>query len=161
MRGNRSVAVVVIAALIASTLIVLLQGAGASAGLTQLQYSGAVAYTPLPKGVLTNADLAFTPLSNTQLSKVRVSTSQAVSDAEKESPSTKYSSVTLTSLGGATDLSTIVPDWSGSKSWIPAPVPSYVVAIDGVFESLGGFAHKMIAVVNAENGRVSETILYN
>lgn len=75
--------------------------------------------------------------------------------------------MTFESLGGYIDANSIVPDWVGSKSWIPKALPAYIVRISGVqIASLGprGGAVKNRSwnvIVNATDGRVVSAITYD
>jgi hypothetical protein len=124
-------------------------------------------YARPPTLLLSDGELRFQQLDVAQLLRVRISPTEAVHVALTQYGQGRGSRVTFESLGGYIDANSIVPDWVGSKSWIPKALPAYIVRISGVqIASLGprGGAVKNRSwnvIVNATDGRVVSAITYD
>jgi hypothetical protein len=125
------------------------------------------AYVRPPKLLLVDDEIQFGPLDTAQLSKVRVTPSEAVRVANSEYGRQPGSRVTFESLGGYVDANDIVHDWVGTRSWVPKAQPAYLVRISGVQipmdGPIGGIAKNRSwnVLVNALNGRVISAMTYN
>ncbi len=120
-------------------------------------------YRPLPPGVLAGGDIMFTRLAASRLSAVRVTPADAVRIATSEFGGGHGSRVVLVSLGGYVDKSQIVRDWVGTRSFIPTPVPSYVVRIREPFVVTvePSKNHFWNVIVSATSGHVISAFSYD
>jgi len=125
------------------------------------------AYVRPPKLLLVDDEIRFGRLDRAQLSKVRITPSQAVRVANSEYGRQRGSRVTFESLGGYVDANAIVHDWVGTTSWVPKALPAYIVRISGVQISTdgptGGIAKNRSwnVLVNAVNGKIISAMTYN
>jgi hypothetical protein len=170
VRQNRIIVIVAIVTVLASTLIVLLQGGeGKNTDAAQQGSTTSATYVVLPRSLTLAGDFSFRPLRRSQFSAVRITTPRAIQLASRaasvRSGSLSSSSKVTVSLGSFINKEEIVTDWIGTKSLIPKAVPVYVVMISGLhFESLGpggGVNHEYDVVVNASNGEVLEELTYH
>ena len=126
-------------------------------------YSGA--YKPLPKDMLVFGEITFTRLPASQLSRVHVTPSNAARIAKVEYGSMEPWRVVFESLGGYVNNTEIIHDWIGTKSFVPKPVPAYIVRIAGVpIASLGpggAVDHYWNVTVNAITGTVMGSFTYD
>jgi hypothetical protein len=111
--------------------------------------------------------MRFTRLTNTQLLAVRVTPARAAHIASAQYGNGRRSRVVFESLGGYVDNDQIIPDWVGTKSWIPKALPAYVVRIGGDdIDSLGPTAEKNLnhfwnVIVNAATGKIVSATSYD
>ena len=124
-------------------------------------------YERPPKLLLADDEFRFTRLNGAQLSKVRVTPTEAILVAISMYGRDPRSRVTFVSLGGYVDASQIVPDWVGTTSWVPKALPAYIVRISGLQIVLDG-PHGDVAknrsenvIVNAIDGRIVSTMTYD
>ncbi len=121
------------------------------------------AFKPAPKGLLVNGEMMFTRLHDSQLSRVHVTPSDAARIAETQYSFGHGSRVVFESLGGFVDKSQIIPDWVGTRSWIPKAVPSYIVRIYNVHvETVDPSTnHFWNVIVNAASGKIVVAFTYD
>jgi hypothetical protein len=131
------------------------------------QYVCAYVFKPAPKDLLVDGEIDFQRLGESNLSKVRINPEQARSIADGPYSRDTRSRVVFESLGGYIDKNDIVHDWVGTKSWVPAPVPAYIVRIsDLAIQSDGPLPVGILnrsenVIVNAVSGKIVAEITYN
>ena len=127
----------------------------------------AYVFKPAPKKLLVDGEIEFSALSESNLSKVRITPERARSIAYAPYSRDRSSRVVFESLGGYIDKNQIVHDWVGSRSWVPQAVPVYIVRIAGLEISSAGprpFApkhHFENVIVNAASGKIIVEITYD
>jgi hypothetical protein len=130
---------------------------------TKTLYSGW--FKPLPKNVLVVGEISFTRLSDSQLSQVQVTPLQASRIAMAEYGRHQRWRVVIESLGGYVNKNDIVHDWIGTTSFIPKPVPAYLIRITGApIVTLGldrAPNHYWNIIVNAITGKVVSSFTYD
>jgi hypothetical protein len=67
------------------------------------------------------------------------------------------------SLGGYIDKNQIIQDWVGKKSWVPKPIPSYVVRIygDHLVTAEPSSNHFWNVIVGAVSGKIIAAFTYD
>jgi hypothetical protein len=80
---------------------------------------------------LTNDGILFTRLSDSQLSRVRVSPRDAAREAIEGYELSGRPRVVFESLCGYVDRSEIIHDWVGTRSWVPKAIPAFFLRIHG------------------------------
>jgi hypothetical protein len=120
------------------------------------------AYRAPSKDLIVNLEMRFTRLSDSQLAKVRISPERAVRIASAPYGRIR-SRVVFESLGGYVDDNQIVPDWVGTTSWVPKPLPSYLVRIylAQVVTVDPSHNHYWNVTVNATNGKLVSSTSYD
>jgi hypothetical protein len=121
------------------------------------------------KSLLVNCEIRFSRLSDSQLSKVRITPDEAAHVTLSQYGQGRRSRVVFESLGGYVDDNAIVPDWVGTKSWIPRALPAYLVRIGGDhIDSLGPTPgslrvanHFWNVIVNAATGKIVSATTYD
>lgn len=117
------------------------------------------------KSLLVNCEIRFSRLSDSQLSEVRITPGEAAHVASSQYGQGRRSRVVFESLGGYVDDNEIVPDWVGTKSWIPKALPAYLVRIGGDdIDSLGPTKvvnHFWNVIVNAATGKIVSATTYD
>ena len=158
---RRIYSLIPIAVLIASTTVVAVLSASSSS-------SGDLrsAYRPLPRAILVNGQLTFSRLDDSQLARVRISPEEAVRIVKDDNGTKEPWRVVFESLGGYVNDLQIIHDWVGTTSFVPKPVPTYIVRITGVpIYSLGpgpdAVNHYWNVILNAVTGRVIESFSYD
>jgi len=121
------------------------------------------AFRPAPKSLLVNGDMMFTRLHDSQLSRVRLTHSDAARIAEAQYGIGHGSRVVFESLGGFVDKSRIIHDWVGTRPWIPKAVPSYIVRIYEVHVATvdPSTNHFWNVIVNATSGKIVVAFTYD
>lgn len=123
------------------------------------------AYVPAPKQLLVDAEIRFSQLPNSRLRHVRVMPTAAKRIAVTSVRGEGHPRVTFESLGGYIDANEIIPDWVGTKSWIPKATPAYLVRMTGLrVPTLGptdGFVHKETVIIDAVTGVIEGTTAYD
>jgi hypothetical protein len=107
--------------------------------------------------------MEFKRLNTSNLSLVRITPADARHIADVQYGHDHGSRIVFESLGGYIDKTQIIQDWVGKKSWVPKPIPSYVVRIYG--------AHLVTAepsanrywnvIVSAVSGKIISATTYN
>jgi hypothetical protein len=120
------------------------------------------AFSPVPKSVLENGEIEFTPLAASMLSRVRISPQRAEHIADSQYGGAKSSRVVFESLGGYIDKDQIIPDWAGTTSYVPRALPSYIVRIhdDAIVTVDPSRSHFWNVIVNAANGKIVSAFSY-
>lgn len=158
-RTIASIALVAAAAI--SVLVIGFAGSNSANVPTQLRN----AYVAPPRQLLADSEIRFARLPATRLNEVRIMPNVAARIAMKPVRGVGHPRVAFESLGGYVDESRIIPDWVGTKSWVPKAVPAYLVRLTGVnIEPLGpangGVIHNEIVIVNAITGELEGTTIY-
>jgi len=140
----------------------ILTGTGSASSLSPYRN----AYVLVPKIMLEDGEILFTRLTNSQLTRVRVTPAEAARIAKVRAGAGSHSRVVFESLGGYVDKNQIIHDWVGTKSFIPKALPAYIVRVSGVIiPSLGPVGgvggHFWNVIVNATNGRTICLFSYN
>jgi len=119
-------------------------------------------FKPLPRTLLTDDEIEFRRLDTAQLSLVRITPAQAARSAQAQYGGGR-SRIIFESLGGYIDKTRIVPDWVGTRSWVPKAIPSYLVRIydDQVVTVDPSRNHYWNVLVNAVNGKNISAITYD
>jgi hypothetical protein len=117
----------------------------------------------VPRSVLNDGEIEFTALNASMLSHVRISPQRAEYIADAQYGGAKRSRVVFESLGGYIDKNEIIPDWVGSKSYVPKALPSYIVRIydDWIVTVDPSRNHYWNVVVNAKNGKIVSAFTFN
>jgi len=127
----------------------------------------AYVFKPAPRNLLVDGEIEFRALSESNLSKVRITPEQARRVADAPYSRDHRSRIVYESLGGYIDKNEIVQDWVGTRSWIPTAVPAYIVRVSGLeIESDGPGPvavdnHSENVIVNAVSGKIVADITYN
>jgi hypothetical protein len=130
------------------------------------QYVCAYVFEPAPKNLLVDGEIEFKYLGVSNFSKVRITPEQARRIADAPYSRDHRSRIVFESLGGYIDKNDIVQDWVGTRSWIPAAVPAYIVRISGLEIQSDGPGpvvenHSENVIVNAVSGKIVADITYN
>jgi hypothetical protein len=117
----------------------------------------------VPRSLLVNGEIEFKRLSASNLSLVRITPTDARRDAEAQYGNESGSRIVLESLGGYIDKNQIIPDWVGTKSWVPKPIPSYLVRIygDQLVTVDPSTNHYWNVVVSAVSGKIITAFTYD
>ncbi len=120
-------------------------------------------FKPLPKTLLTDDEIEFGRLDTSQLSLVRITPAQAARVAQSQYGGGGGSRIVFESLGGYIDKTQIVPDWVGTRSWVPKAIPSYLVRIydDHIFTVDPSRNHYWNVLVNAVSGKNISAATYD
>ncbi len=128
--------------------------------------SGRGVFRPPPRSLLASGELRFTRLPPSQLARVRVTPAHADLIATGFCGGGRWR-VVFESLGGYVDDNRIIHDWVGTRSFVPQPLPAFLVRITGgSIPSLGpvpGISadHYWNVVVDAVTGRVVTALAYD
>jgi hypothetical protein len=167
-KKRRATLVVVCVAAIAVTATVVVVNAGrVNSDSFQIPAVLRTAYKAPSKSLLTNCEIRFSRLSDAQLSKVRFTPVSAAHIASSQYGNGRRSRVVFESLGGYVDTNQIIPDWVGTKSWVPKALPAYLVRIGGDdIDSLGPRPtevenHFWNVIVNATTGKIVGATTYD
>jgi hypothetical protein len=120
-------------------------------------------FKPLPQTLLTDDEIEFGRLDPSQLSLVRITPAQAARVAQSQYGGGDGSRIVFESLGGYIDKTQIVPDWVGTRSWVPKAIPSYLVRIydDQIVTVDPSRNHYWNVLVNAVSGKNISAITYD
>jgi hypothetical protein len=86
-------------------------------------------YTPLSRSMLAGGEIRFTRLRASEIAVVRTTPTEAADIAKTSFGDGSDTRVVLISLGGYVDANDIIHDWSGTHTFIPRAVPSYLVRL--------------------------------
>jgi hypothetical protein len=120
-------------------------------------------FEPAPHGLLAQGQIEFNRLGTAKLSLVRITPTRARDIADHTYGRGHGSRVVLESLGGYIDKDQIVPDWVGTKSWVPKAVPAYLVRIHEAYVVTVDPSHNHYwnVIVNAVSGKIISAISYD
>jgi hypothetical protein len=124
-------------------------------------------FKPAPKNLLANGEIEFKRLSESDISKVRITPEQARRIADAPYGRNHKSRIVFESLGGYIDKNDSVKDWVGTRSWIPKAVPAYIVRISGLEIPSSGPGPLVSdnqlenVIVNAETGKIIAGFTYD
>jgi hypothetical protein len=107
-------------------------------------------------------EIEFHRLGDANLSLVRISPARARVIAD-HLYGRGHSRVVYESLGGYIDKNRIVPDWVGTRSWVPKAIPSYIVRIHENFVVTVDPSnnHYWNVIVNAVSGKIESAFTYD
>jgi len=117
----------------------------------------------VPRSLLVNGEIEFKRLSASNLSLVRITPTEARRDADAQYGHESGSRIVLESLGGYVDKNQIVQDWVGTRSWVPKPIPSYLVRIYGDHLATvdPSTNHYWNVIVSAVSGKIITAFTYD
>jgi hypothetical protein len=126
------------------------------------QYLCANVFKPAPRKLLTLGEIEFHRLGDANLALVRISPSKARVIAD-HLYGRGQSRIVFESLGGYIDTNQIIPDWVGTRSYVPKAIPSYIVRIHETFVVTVGPSnnHYWNVIVNAVSGKIEGAISYD
>jgi hypothetical protein len=119
-------------------------------------------FKPAPRKLLSLGEIEFHRLGDGNLALVRISPTKAREIAD-HLYGRGQSNVVFESLGGYIDKNQIIPDWVGTRSYIPKVVPSYIVRIheNYVVTVDPSHNHYWNVIVNAVSGKIEASISYD
>jgi hypothetical protein len=127
------------------------------------RYVCAYVFTPVAKTLATEGEIEFKSLDTSQLSLVRISPAVARRAALAQYGRGHGSRIVFESLGGYVDKNQIVKDWIGKRSWVPKPIPSYLVRIYGAHLTTIDLStnHYWNVIVGAVSGKIISAFTYD